>query len=116
MTLPIDTADSIIALLLTCCRRHSGEDGVEEDDSKKGKRHRSDKDRSSDKRDDDDRFVALPIHVHLVLPACEFCCWQARIVMWAPAALFVLSAANDLKMWIQLVTLFYVPAQPLKSL
>lgn len=38
-------------------RRHSGEEAVEEDDGKKSKRHRSDKDRSSDKRDDDDRFV-----------------------------------------------------------
>lgn len=100
MTLPIDTAEGIIALLLTCCRRHSGEDGVEEDDSKKGKRHRSDKDRSSDKRDDDDRFVAVPLHAHPVLASCKFCCCQARNVVWAPATLFALSGANVLKSWV----------------
>ena len=44
------------------CRRHSGEEAVEEDDSKKSKRHRSDKDRSSDKRDDEDRSVLCPYH------------------------------------------------------
>lgn len=50
-----------------CHRRHSGEDGVEEDESKKSKRHRNDKDRSSDKRDDDDRCCTHAITAFICL-------------------------------------------------
>ena len=49
-----------VNLFLFAYRRHSGEEAVEEDDSKKSKRHRSDKDRSSDKRDDEDRSALQP--------------------------------------------------------
>ena len=74
-----------------CHRRHSGEDGVEEDESKKSKRHRNDKDRSSDKRDDDDRWlhsckhrIHLPGHlVMLLVPACCVSCRQQGVSLHA---------------------------------
>ncbi len=77
-----------------CHRRHSGEDGVEEDESKKSKRHRNDKDRSSDKRDDDDRCctalhscnhrIHLPGHlVMLLVPACCVSCRQQGVSLHA---------------------------------